>query len=91
MESIIDNDREHCFICHRFGITEEHHMLSGNSNRKISESLGLKIYICPFCHRDLHDKNRELELYVKRLAQIKYEETYGTRTDFIKQFGKSYL
>lgn len=91
MESIIDNDKEHCFICSRYCRTEEHHCISGTANRKISESLGLKIYICPSCHRDIHDRNRELELYVKQLAQRKYEEIYGTREDFIKDFGKSYL
>jgi hypothetical protein len=35
--------------------------------------------------------NKELDLKLKEMAQRYYEENYGTREDFIKEFGKSYL
>ena len=35
--------------------------------------------------------NRILDLKLKKFAQKYYEEHYGNRTDFIKEFGKNYL
>ena len=92
MNSILQNERK-CFICGKQGQLDCHHCLSGISNRKHSERLGLKIWLCPDCHRKLHDDHhgRELELSIKQLGQRKFEEVYGTRQEFISIFGKSYL
>ena len=35
--------------------------------------------------------NRELDLKFKRMAQEYYESHYGTRTEFIIEFGRNYL
>lgn len=35
--------------------------------------------------------NKELDLKFKRMAQKDFEESHGTREDFIKEFGRSYL
>ena len=35
--------------------------------------------------------NKELDLHLKRKAQKMYEEMYGTREDFIAEFGRNYL
>jgi hypothetical protein len=35
--------------------------------------------------------NRELDLKFKRMAQEYFEEHYGTRAEFIIEFGKNYL
>lgn len=35
--------------------------------------------------------NKELDLKFKKMAQTYFEEHYGTRTEFIGEFGKSYL
>lgn len=99
MKSIIQTSKE-CFLC---GMTapsgfwdglEEHHVFFG-SNRKKSEKRGLKVWLCgETCHRNgknaVH-RNRETDLFIKRQAQEVYENTYGSRADFIKEFGKSYL
>lgn len=93
MESIICNKRE-CFICGTTRNINDHHIFAGTSNRKKSEQYGLKVYLCGY-HHNLSDEgvhfNRELDLKLKRLAQQKFEETYGDRTKFIQEFGKSFL
>lgn len=93
MESIIQTQKE-CFICGARDCVHEHHIFAGTSNRKRSERYGLKVYLCGY-HHNLSDEgvhfNRELDLKLKRLAQQKFEETYGDRTKFIQEFGKSYL
>lgn len=35
--------------------------------------------------------NRGIDLEMKQVAQIFYEVNIGTREDFIREFGKSYL
>lgn len=50
--------REECYICHRKNAEfHHHHAIPGNGNRKICDSLGLWIFLCPNCHSLLHDKN----------------------------------
>lgn len=36
-------------------------------------------------------KGKGLDLKLKRMAQRYYENHYGSREDFIKEFGKNYL
>ena len=100
MNSIIQTD-EKCYLCGGriprgyFDGLEEHHVFFGTSNRERSEERGLKVWLCgETCHRNgkkaVH-KNRETDLLIKRHAQEVYEATYGSREDFIKEFGRSYL
>ena len=100
MNSIIQSEQI-CYLCGActpFGYydgLESHHCFYGTSNRKISEKYGLKVWLCgETCHRNgknaVH-RNRETDLLIKRHAQEVYEATYGSRADFIREFGKSYL
>ena len=100
-KSIIQEDREHCFICGRnshadyFGL-EEHHIFEGLGRRTLSEKYGLKIYICGGrCHREGKDsihKNAQIDRAVKKIAQQKAMEHYGWSTEeFIKIFRKNYI
>ena len=99
MESILQTTRDRCFICAKVTDLDEHHCLSGTSNRDNSEDYGLKIYLCRNCHSELHDKGKirigkwiEItEDDLKGFAQRKWEETYGTREEFIEKFGKSWI
>ncbi len=99
MESILQTTRDRCFICARTGELDEHHLLSGTSNRGNSEDYGLKIYLCRNCHSELHDKGKIrigkwidiTEDDLKVFAQRKWEEAYGSREDFIKRYGKSWI
>ena len=100
MKSIIQTEKV-CFLCGNSTPTgfydglEEHHIFLGTSNRKNSEKRGLKVWLCgETCHRNgkkAAHKNRETDLYLKRIGQEAYEATYGDRPDFIREFGKSYL
>ena len=100
MNSIIQTEKE-CFLCGCrtpsgfFDGLEDHHVFFGTGNRAKSEKLGLKVWLCgETCHRSgkkaVH-RCRETDLYIKRHAQEVYEATYGSRADFIKDFGRSYL
>ena len=95
MKSIIQSKKE-CFICRvNYDVTttnelHEHHIFE----EKPSEKYGLKIWLC---HRHPISNPRysiryqkQLDLELKQLAQMKFEETH-TRKEFIEHFIKSYL
>ena len=92
MKSIISNEQR-CFVCGRRGCLEKHHCLHGSSRKKADDD-GLWVYLCENCHRgtqgvhgrDGHDLDQEL----KELAQSRWEETYGTREEFVHRYGKSW-
>lgn len=100
MKSIIQTKKE-CFLCGCnipsgfYDGLEEHHIFFGTGNRKNSEKRGLKVWLCgETCHRNgkkAAHKNRETDLYLKRIGQEAYEATYGDRPDFIREFGRNYL
>lgn len=94
MKSILqDEDEKECFVCGIIDDTlSEHHFIEGatNGNRTNSENYGLKAWICYKCHSDIHLHPKKY-LWLKQLAQQKFEEQFGDRQDFIRIFGKSYL
>lgn len=72
----------------------DHHIFFGKPNRQLSEKRGLKVFLCVRHHTGSNyavHNNRVLDLKLKRLAQQYYEENYGSREEFIKEFGKNYL
>ena len=85
-------ENEECCVCGN-PHTEEHHIFFGTANRKLSDKYGYVVRLCPEHHRGncgVHF-NRELDLHLKRLGQAHFEENHGTREDFIRTFGRSYL
>lgn len=93
--SIIPNDDEFCFLCKRNGLkvkgTDVHHMVFGNSNRKLAEQDGLKCHLCHTHHMRLHQQ-QEHQLELKQLAEQVWLEHYNkTIEDWIKRYGKNYL
>ena len=92
--SVFTDDLEHCYLtgtpyCHI------HHIFPG-ARRKRSEKRGFVIPIAANLHEfganSIHEKpNEGLDLHLKRMAQAYYEKCYGTREDFIAEFGKSWL
>ncbi len=97
MESIIQKEKK-CFFCDSVsgGICglESHHIFPG-SNRKWSEKYGLKVWLCGDEHHrngplSVH-RNREVANRLKAIGQAKFEETYGTRQDFVRIFGRNYI
>ena len=89
MKSILQDKEDGCLICGN-PYTEEHHVFFGTANRKMSEKYGMKVYLCAEHHRGnrgVH-QDRALDLFLKRMAQAKFEEVYDE--DFIKIFGRRY-
>ena len=81
---------EKCLICGS-PYTEEHHALHGTANRKKADKHGLIVYLCHKHHMELHDRDNELDRFLQARAQAYFEENIGSRAEFIKEFGKSYL
>lgn len=81
---------ENCYICGS-PYTEEHHALHGTANRKKADKHGLIFYLCHKHHMELHDKNTQLDRFLQVTAQEYFEHYIGSRADFIKEFGKSYI
>lgn len=84
-------------VCYQCGDTrnlEEHHIFYGQNNRKRSEHYGLKVHLCPGCHRyagtGVHGGNTELDRQLKQAAQQIFEALYSHET-FMEEFGKNYL
>lgn len=98
MKSIIQEDREHCFLCGmntNLEPLDEHHCF-GASNRKLSEKYGLKVYLhhskCHIFGKDSVHQNAEVGNMVKAIAQQRAMQYYEwSEDDFRRIFGKSYL
>ncbi len=96
MESVMQTEKK-CFLCGRNGNGDplEAHHCFGGANRKLSEKYGLKVWLCGNrCHRNGPDSvhiNKMVRKNVQAAAQTKYEELYGNRETFHKEFLRSYL
>lgn len=98
MKSILQKDRERCFLCGRYGgydPLDEHHVLYG-PYRKASEKYGLKVYLhhdsCHIFGKNAVHKNAEIDRKLKAYAQKKAMEKHGwTVDDFRAIFGKNYI
>ena len=83
---------EGCAVCGN-PIVHIHHIYPGTANRRMSEEYGYTILLCQSHHtgpKGIHF-DREMDLFWKRKAQEDFEARYGTRDDFIRIFGRSYL
>lgn len=81
-----------CYLCGKEGPTEEHHIFGG-PNRKKSERYGLKVYLCPDCHRNgkhaVHKDAGTMQI-LHEAGQMAFELNYG-HDEFMRVFGKNYL
>lgn len=94
-KSILQTDKERCFVCGSNQWLEEHHVFGGVGRRKVSERYGLKVYLCHYCHNEppkgVHH-NKEMREILQRYAQTKAMQHYGWTVDnFRNIFGKNYL
>lgn len=90
--SVFTDDMEHCMFT-GYAPVERHHIF-GASNKKRSEYYG---FIAPL-RPDLHPNGvfagpdaKQVDLRLKTMAQAYYEEHYGTREEFLQEFGRNYL
>lgn len=98
MESIIQKDKTHCFICGMNRNLEPldcHHVFFG-AKRSKSEKYGLTVYIhhnkCHIFGDNSVHKNAEINRKLQAIAQEKAMKHYGWSVeDFIKEFGRNYL
>ena len=90
-KSIIKNERE-CYLCGKTVNLERHHIFGGVANRKISEQLGLLVYLCHDCHTGTEGAqyNKDLNLRLKQDAQRAFEQNH-TREEWMNWIGKNYL
>lgn len=98
MESIIQADRDHCFLCGMNRNLEplDCHHVYGASNRKKSEKYGLKVYLhhnkCHIFGKESVHGNAEIDKSLKAIVQRRAMQFYGwDEEEFISIFGKNYL
>ena len=95
VRSIITEYDDICIFCGRQAECE-HHLIFGTAGRELSEKDGLKVPSCNNCHNmadklhRIHD-NPMAEKLSKMLGQAVFESKIGTREDFRKRYGRSYL
>jgi len=94
MKSIMQSEKR-CYICGLYAPIEDHHIYFGNSNRKISEQYGFKVYLCTNHHRGtsgVHGKlGHVLNLRLKQECERKYINQGHTKEEFIRLIGKNYI
>lgn len=100
-KSIMQNkDIGQCYLCRLLHndysikpVREEHHVMGGVANRRLSEQYGLKVYLDPDHHRNgpeaVH-KNAEVAELLHKEAQKAFEKVYP-ELGFREIFGKNYL
>jgi hypothetical protein len=92
LTSVLTDDLDHCMFTGSAPV-ERHHVFGG-PNRKKSTERG---FIAPL-RPDLHpngvfagEQAKEVDMKLKTMCQKYYEEHYGTREEFIAEFGKNHL
>ena len=71
----------------------KHHIIFGNPGRKLSEKYGLWVWLCLTHHTGSSEavhKNRENDLYLKRLAQSAFESKHS-HAEWMQIFERNYL
>lgn len=93
-----------CYLCMNFDNNfspvyplQEHHVVFGHygSGRKLSESYGLKVYLCVWHHLatgspDAVHRSKKTRDYLCKEAQKAFEREYPNLS-FLEIFGKNYL
>lgn len=87
------DDMTHCFFTGSNQV-ERHHIF-GAHNKENSERFGYIIPLIPEMHPNGVHYNRkkypDMDIKLKQMSQRHFEINHGSRTDFIRIFGKSWL
>ena len=91
-ESIITQSKR-CFYCGSEVGLQRHHCVKGSANRRLAESDGLWIWICPYHHDFIHGKDGHAhDLTLHRIAEEKWLKHYKKEIpDWIERYGKNWL
>ena len=95
IKSILTADLEHCYVTGS-GNVAIHHVFPGVGRRKLCEKYGFIVPLAPTFHNmsdvSVHSNpNKGLDLQLKQECQRYFELHCGSRSEFIRLFGKSYL
>lgn len=74
--SILQDDKNKCFLCHRSNIKTDKHEAFGGRNRQISMRYGLVYYLCRKCHSEA-EINIETKNYLKEYARKIFIKNYS--------------
>lgn len=100
-KSIMHNKLDRtCYLCMRLRQDcdtrrdlQEHHVMSGTANRKLSERYGLKVYLCLEHHTAgpcaVHN-NARMQHILQEDAQKIFERKYS-HEKWMEVFGRNYL
>lgn len=72
--SILQEDKNKCFLCHRQLKLDKHEALGGR-NRQLSMKYGLVYYLCRKCHSEVKiniEKNDYLKGYAEKIFEKEY-------------------
>lgn len=90
--SVFTDNMDQCIFTGSW-VVERHHIFGG-PNRKKSEKYGFVVPLRPDMHPNgvyAGSNAKEIDTKLKEMAQTYWEEKIGTREEFRKEFGKSYL
>ena len=90
--SVFTDDMDQCYFTGTAPV-ERHHIFGG-SRKKASEKYGFVIPLRPDLHPNgahAGSNSNKIDTKLKQMAQEYFEHNYGTRDDFRRIFGKSYL
>lgn len=93
IKSIMQNlDEPRCYVCGSSRNLEEHHVMSGSANRRLSERYGLKVLLCAEDHRGALGVHNHyvLKERLEKDAQKAFEALYGHHM-WMETFRKNYL
>lgn len=95
-----DKEAGQCYLCRLLHkdysikpVRQEHHVMGGTANHKLSDKYGLTVYLDPEHHLygpEAVHKNAEVAKILHKEAQKAFERTYPD-LDFREIFGKNYL
>lgn len=92
-KSIIQTEKE-CYFCGTTYDLHKHHIFYGTANRRLSEKDGCWCWLCAY-HHNMSDESvhhdHMMDITLKMITQTRWEERFGTRKDFIKRYGKSWI
>ena len=91
IKSAIVENMDLCLICKR--PRQQIHHVFGKYNRAKSDFYHYLVPLCEEHHTGCHGvhSNHQMDFHFKQMAQRHFEKTHGTREDFIRVFGKSWL
>lgn len=89
-KSVIQKAPYRCMECGSYNLLHLHHCLHGVGIKQKADKDGLFVLLCIHCHRELHDKNAEMDYKYKRIAQRAYMKNH-TLEEFRNRYHKNYL